>query len=304
MPLPHQFQGLFLPFILMTSDNLAVMAQPETKTLTTPRLSVSIVLHRGNLDHLRATLAGLSVAILAAVPDAHVYLIDQSLDQSYSEAAKAVCGEILHPRGVQWLYLEPNENAGYGAGHNIVLTRDLGRYHLILNPDVELPANWLAESLFFLEANPQVVLYASRGMNGRGEEEYLAKRYPTVGVLLLRAFGTEWLRNRFRKQLDHYELRDLSAEPSVQDVPLLSGCCLIAKTDALQSVNGFDERFFLYFEDYDLAMRMRGLGRVVRAGALQFVHHGGQASKKGLRHIMWFIAGGMRFFSRWGWRWI
>ena len=158
--------------------------------------------------------------------------------------------------------------------------------------------------LAFLDAEPDIVLFATRGKNSQGEEEYLAKRYPTVWVLLLRAFGVRWLKDRCKEQLDHYEMRDLSTQPVAHDVPLLSGCCLLARTDALRAVRGFDERFFLYFEDYDLAMRMRDLGRVVRFGALQFVHHGGKASKKGWRHILWFTRGGIRFFSRWGWRWV
>ena len=48
------------------------------------------------------------------------------------------------------------------------LERELGRYHLILNPDVELPPTWLTDAIDFLDANQQVVLYATRGMNDRG----------------------------------------------------------------------------------------------------------------------------------------
>jgi GT2 family glycosyltransferase len=280
------------------------MTEPHTQSASSTRLSVSIVLHRGNLDHLRATLLGVRAAIQSALADTRIYLIDQSLDQAYSEASRRVCDDTLQPANIAYDYFELAENGGYGAGHNVTLERELGRYHLILNPDVELPPTWLTDAIDFLDANQQVALYATRGMNDRGDEEYLAKRYPSVWVLLLRAFGPAWLKKRFRKQLDHYELRDLPSEPALHDVPLLSGCCLIARTEVLRRVSGFDERFFLYFEDYDLAMRMRHYGRVVRGDAPPFVHHGGQASKKGWRHILWFAAGGVRFFSRWGWRWV
>jgi GT2 family glycosyltransferase len=280
------------------------MTEPHTQSASSTRLSVSIVLHRGNLDHLRATLLGVRAAIQSALADTRIYLIDQSLDHAYSEASRRVCDDTLQPANIAYDYFELAENAGYGAGHNVTLERELGRYHLILNPDVELPPTWLTDAIDFLDANQQVALYATRGMNDRGDEEYLAKRYPSVWVLLLRAFGPALLKKRFRKQLDHYELRDLPSEPALHDVPLLSGCCLIARTEVLRRVSGFDERFFLYFEDYDLAMRMRHYGRVVRGDAPPFVHHGGQASKKGWRHILWFAAGGVRFFSRWGWRWV
>ena len=268
------------------------------------RLTVSIVLHRGNLEYFRATLAGLREAVTPAVGEVKLSVVDQSLDQAHSDAAREICVRTLGASRIHWEYLELNKNAGYGAGHNVAIHRELGRFHLIMNPDVELPPDWLTASLEVMELQPDVVLYGTRGKNRHGEEEYLAKRFPTVWVLLLRAFGTSWLKRIFHRRLSHYELRDLPVEPAIRDVPLLSGCCLLAKSDVLKRVQGFDESFFLYFEDYDLAMRMREHGRIVRSGALQFIHHGGQASKKGWRHILWFAVGGVRFFSRWGWRWV
>jgi GT2 family glycosyltransferase len=297
-------EALIMPSLGSSSATLVAMTETALSHNYLSKLSVSVVLYRGNLDHLRATLCGVRDAIVPSLQEARVYVVDQSLDDAYSTDSRALCTQIFEEAPVAWEYLKLDRNAGYGAGHNAALQRDLGEYHLILNPDVELPTNWLADSLAFLDAEPDIVLFATRGKNSQGEEEYLAKRYPTVWVLLLRAFGVRWLKDRCKEQLDHYEMRDLSTQPVAHDVPLLSGCCLLARTDALRAVRGFDERFFLYFEDYDLAMRMRDLGRVVRFGALQFVHHGGKASKKGWRHILWFTRGGVRFFSRWGWRWV
>ena len=296
--------GLWRPLKRLTSATLVAMDQRAPARDYSRRLSISIVVYRGNLDYLRATLCGVRDALTPSMLDTRIYVVDQSLDDAYSVACKNLCAQLFGDTAIDWNYMQLDSNAGYGAGHNAALERDLGEYHLILNPDVELPPDWLEESLGFLDTEPDIVLFGTRGTNSHGDEEYLAKRYPTVWVLLLRAFGATWLKNRYREQLHHYELRDLAAEPVVQEVPLLSGCCLLTRTDALRAVQGFDERFFLYFEDYDLAMRMRNLGRVVRFGALQFVHHGGQASKKGWRHILWFMQGGIRFFSRWGWRWV
>lgn len=90
----------------------------------------------------------------------------------------------------------------------------------------------------------------------------------------------------------------------LQDVPLLSGCCMVVQPQAFRAVGGFDERFFLYFEDYDLCMRLISQGRVVRDPSHLIVHHGGQAARKGWRHILWFLRGGLRFFNIWGWRWV
>ena len=137
-----------------------------------------------------------------------------------------------------------------------------------------------------------------------GQEEYLAKRYPSVLVLLMRAFAPNWLQKPVQKQMSRYELQDLPIWGPLQDVPLLSGCCMVVQPRAFRAVGGFDERFFLYFEDYDLCMRLLSEGRVVRDPSHLIVHHGGQAARKGWRHILWFLRGGLRFFNSWGWRWV
>ena len=69
-------------------------------------------------------------------------------------------------------------------------------------------------------------------------------------------------------------------------------------------VGGFDDSYFLYFEDFDLSMRMARHGAVVEHRELAIIHHGGKASRKGGRHLLWFVVSAARFFNRWGWRWL
>lgn len=267
-------------------------------------VSAAVVLHHSDLDNLRATLTSVARAVDALGVSTPLYLIDQSRDPQYGAAVRALVSD-LNPVGLLRLdYIAREKNGGYGAGHNSVLDDSLGDIHFILNPDVELPEELLIRVRQTMADHPDVVVLAPRGANSEGEEEYLAKRYPTCLVLLIRAFAPDWLQRRFEKQMNHYELRDLPSDGSLQDVPLLSGCCLAVRSDSFRAVRGFDEGFFLYFEDYDLCMRLRSEGRVVRDPGLQVIHHGGQAARKGWQHILWFARGGLRFFSLWGWRWV
>ena len=75
------------------------------------------------------------------------------------------------------------------------------------------------------------------------------------------------------------------------------------RRDVFDQVGGFDEEFFLYFEDYDLSLKMAQHGSVLEHGELRVVHHGGEAARKGWRHVRWFVGGAARFFNRWGWKW-
>ena len=78
---------------------------------------------------------------------------------------------------------------------------------------------------------------------------------------------------------------------------------MCVRREVFDDVGGFDEGFFLYFEDYDLSLKMAQRGLVMEHREMRVVHHGGDASKKGWRHVHWFISGATLFFNRWGWKW-
>jgi hypothetical protein len=58
----------------------------------------------------------------------------------------------------------------------------------------------------------------------------------------------------------------------------------------------------MYFEDYDLSMRMGREAVVAYVPQARIVHHGGEAARKGWRHVGWFVASAWRFFARHGWK--
>jgi GT2 family glycosyltransferase len=121
-------------------------------------------------------------------------------------------------------------------------------------------------------------------------------------VLFLRGFAPRSLPRRFRAALDRYEMRDVVGDRFLDDVPLASGCFMLARTPLLAELGGFDPRFFMYFEDYDLSVRLSRRSRIAYVPEVRIVHAGGEASRKGLRHVRWFVSSAWRFFSRHGWR--
>jgi len=198
----------------------------------------------------------------------------------------------------------PGRNVGYGTAHNQAISRADSDYHLILNPDVELAEDALFTGLLFLQRQRDVAMVSPRATNASGEVQYLCKRYPSVLVLTLRAFAPEFMKRWFREYLYNYEIRDNCSDADEADVPLVSGCCMYARTEALQQVDGFCNRFFMYFEDFDLSMRLLPVGRLVYLPSMHIVHHGGYSARKGVRHISMFVRSGWTFFRRHGWCWI
>jgi GT2 family glycosyltransferase len=177
-------------------------------------------------------------------------------------------------------------------------------FHLILNPDAELADSTLSIGLSTLREDSGIVLLSPEVLGENGNQEFLCKRYPSFLVLLLRAFAPRMIRRLFRRRLHRYEMRDVCSGQAEADVMLATGCFMLLRTEAFQAVGGFDERYFLYFEDFDLSLRLGGMGRLVYHPAMKIVHHGGYAASKGMMHVRLFVNSGIQFFNRHGWRWI
>lgn len=268
-----------------------------------PELAISVVLFHSDLQKFDGLLSSLADALakteLAVVP---VICTDNSLHPDYAFRGRAICDRWQGVAGLAIEWVSPVANGGYGAGHNVALSRVTSRYHLLLNPDVELDKSAVSEALRLMNSDPRIALLAPIGFGSAGEPEYLAKAYPSIWVLALRAFAPGWFQRLNVKSLARYEMRQCNDVNDTRAILLASGCCMWVRRDALDQVGGFDEWYFLYFEDYDLSMKLAALGEVIESRKVKIIHHGGGAARKGWRHIGWFIAGAIRFFRRWGWR--
>jgi GT2 family glycosyltransferase len=266
-------------------------------------LSISIVVYRPNAALLARTLSSLGVACeqwrasVSAEP-VTLFLVDNGgLGEMHAEIA------ALAAHGVACRIISGHGNVGYGRGHNLAIEQAASRFHLVLNPDVDIdPQAFVAASAFF-GTHADVGLLAPYIADDVHGIQYLCRRYPTLLDLFVRGFLPPSLRAVFDARLARYEMRDqLNAEEIVWDPPIISGCFMWFRTDVLKRLQGFDPRYFLYFEDYDLSLRTHDMARVAYVPSVRVVHHGGGASRKGGAHIRMFAASAYRFFNRFGWR--
>jgi len=272
-------------------------------------LSVSIVLHHSSLEMLHRVLQSLhrsaSAAHKAGYVDAvTVEVLDNSFDPNFRERAVGVIRDWPVNDFFRVVYTGLPDNRGFGAGHNISIARLNSEFHLVLNPDAELAEDALSVGLSSLLEDQSIVLLSPKVQGDNGRQEFLCKRYPSLLVLLLRPFAPRFVRRIFRKRLHRYEMRDVCSGNQEADILLASGCFMLVRTAALQSVEGFNDKYFLYFEDFDLSIRLGSQGRLVFNPAIQIVHHGGYAARKGMQHVRYFIRSGLTFFRDHGWRWI
>ncbi len=268
------------------------------------RFSATTVVFATPPETLARALASLGIAVARAreaglLASAEVWVVDNG--EGSRELAGA-CRQAWPAAEGPLEVIAGQGNVGYGRANNLALARAASEVHLVMNPDVELDPEALVAALGALVEHPEVGLVAPSVRGEDGATQYLCKRYPSVWVLFLRGFAPAALRQRFARTLDAYEMRDVIGEQYLEGVPLASGCFMVARTALLRKVGGFDPRFFMYFEDYDLTLRLAREAAVAYVPGARIVHLGGDASRKGWRHVAWFMRSAWRFFGRHGWR--
>ena len=268
-----------------------------------------MVCYHSSLDELQQLLDSAFVAIATAKAQfsfapVSFTLIDNSeqgeFPCSFLDQFKAKADSLEVELGL----IQGHGNVGYGRGHNLALGQMQSDFHLLLNPDVVMDKQCLSEGLNYLLNQPEAAMVSPLATNGKGEKQYLCKRYPSVLTLFVRGFLPKSWRGLFAKRLAGYEMHELSEAQPTSSIPIASGCFMLCRSAPLQAVKGFDEGYFLYFEDFDLSLRLSSLGNIAYVPTMKITHGGGNAAKKGADHIAMFIRSGIRFFNTHGWCWL
>ncbi len=265
---------------------------------TVPKLTISIVTFNPDISEFRATLAALAAAAAHfGNTSVAITVIDNSSRSSVSEIIEEQLGglrtKLIHGQG----------NVGFGQGHNLALS-SLGEFHLILNPDIKMDHLSLSNAIDFMQTHPKCGLLSPQAFWPNGKRQYLCKRYPAVFDLFLRGFAPSSIQKFFEKRLNRYEMRSETQGDIFWNPPIVSGCFMLFRSDVLKKTGGFDPRYFLYFEDFDLSLRSRAITKLAYVPFVEIIHMGGHASKKGRWHIWQFLLSGLKFYKRYGFRWL
>lgn len=273
-------------------------------------LRVSIVCYDSNQEQLRKTLVTLLEACrkplqLGRLTHINLLMVDNGPAIAERRKIEALIefACTLAPPGVHIVRSGDGRNVGFGAGHNLAFDAAACEFHLVLNPDVELADESLSAAIKFMDAHADCGIIAPAIVSENGEPQYLCKRYPNVLDLFLRGFAPRWLCKIFDKRLANYEMRDIIADGTVWQPPIVSGCFMLLRSSVLSELQGFDPKYFLYFEDFDFSLRAAALTRVAYVPTVRVVHYGGNAARKGLRHILLFVRSAVIFFNSHGWKW-
>ncbi len=102
----------------------------------------------------------------------------------------------------------------------------------------------------------------------------------------------------------HYEMRNIDQQKDYKDVDIASGCFMFFRTKLIKNKFKFSEKFFLYFEDFDLTWQFSMVSKIAYVPSVKIIHYGGNAARKGFKHIYYFSRSSITFFNRFGWKFI
>lgn len=236
-------------------------------------VGIIIVSFRSRED-IAACLASIGGAQLRA----RVVVVDNASHDGTAELVQRSFPEVT--------LLSSSRNIGFAAACNTGVRASIGKYCLFLNPDVRLSGDAVEALVRFAEENPKVGIVGPQVFNEDGRTLQLSCRsFPTIGSLFFNRFSLlsrVFPNNRWSRR--YLLLTENIADPRAVD--WVSGCCMLVRREALDSLQGFDEQFFLYSEDVDLCLRARHAGWQTCYEPRTHVIHRIGASSGGLRPII------------------
>jgi N-acetylglucosaminyl-diphospho-decaprenol L-rhamnosyltransferase len=247
-------------------------------------MSVAIV-NYNTRDHLQRCLA----SVLREQPAQVIVTDNGSSDGSAEMVRRDFPGVIVH--------VDP-ANPGFGAGANAALRRCATEHVLLLNSDTLVQPGALDALATYLDATPRAAVVGPRLVSPDGRLQRSCFAFPTPGRPLFRHRPLRHLVRRLPIVRDRY----LGTWPHTHAriVPWVLGAALAIRLPPFWTVGGFDDSFFMYFEEVDLCYRLRAIGWETHFAPVTDVVHAGGASTAQYRADMLAHTGlsSIRFYQR------
>jgi len=257
------------------------------------KLDLSIIIVNWNVrDLLRRCLASIEAGRGALALE--VIVVDSA---STDGSGEMVVAEFPAVRLVR-----QETNVGFSRGNNLGLTRSLGRYALLLNPDTEIVGSALPDMVGYMDAHPRVGALGPQLVYPDGQIQSSRRRFPTLATGF---FESTWLQPVApRSVLRRYYVAD-QPDDRICEVDWVMGACLAVRRQAFEEAGLLDEGYFMYSEEMEWQRRIKDAGwRVIYYPGARVVHHEGKSSEQVVakRHI-YFQRSKLRYFRQYHGRW-
>lgn len=179
--------------------------------------------------------------------------------------------------------LHNTQHKGFGANHNQAFKQAQGDFFCVLNPDIRIAQNPFP-ALLKACADNTIGLAAPCIHNSGGNLEDSARKFPSPWRIAHRV-------------LTRRRTRDYAAPSTALHPDWVAGMFMLLRTSVYRQLGGFDERYFLYYEDVDLCARIRLAGLdIVQLPLSGVVHDAQRASHHNPKYLRWHVGSMLRFF--------
>jgi GT2 family glycosyltransferase len=187
-------------------------------------------------------------------------------------------------------FINNNYPLGFGANHNQAFSHASGQFFCVLNPDIRLDINPFTILINQLK-NDAIGIVAPIVLSRNNTIEDSARQFPTPFKIICKALG--------RRKGSDYIIQELPIYPD-----WVGGMFMLFPRKIYEQLNGFDEGYFLYYEDVDLCARLRLSNyQIMLCPEVKVYHCAQRTSHSNIKYLRWHLSSMMRFFfSRVFWK--
>lgn len=220
--------------------------------------------------------------------DFTLYIVDNASEDSTAAYIKEKYPSVV--------VIESKRNGGFGAGHNKVMPFLESDYHVVINPDILLKEDVISELALFASQDKTVGLLSPQIRFEDGRLQMLAKRNPTVRYL-----GNHWFHkgDEPNRVMTEYCMLDMPDDEPFE-ITNATGCFMFFRTSVFMELGGFDERFFMYLEDCDIARRVSQKYKALFYPKATVYHLWERESKRNKKLLLIHIQSIIKYFLKWG----
>ncbi|MFR9239380.1 MAG: glycosyltransferase [Clostridium baratii] len=257
-------------------------------------ISISIVVYRGFDDALAAieSIERHTNPLLLK----KIYIIDNSAYENTNEKQSAFVASLSKFQDV--IYVNTQENMGFGKGHNYVLDKIDSQYHAIVNPDIILYEDTLSKIVDYMNHNRSVGMCIPRIVTLDGSIQPAYRRELTIFDMFIRMF----CKKGFKKRKFYHTMQDMDYSKEFS-VPFGQGSFLVIKSELFKGLRGFDDRYFMYLEDADLCKRVNQVSSLMYYPYATAVHKWEKESHRNIRLFKIHLKSMVSYFLKWGIKW-
>lgn len=230
------------------------------------------------VSHGQAELVGRCLLDLAEFPEVARVIVTLNIPESDLDVPKDLESRLLTIRNTT--------PQGFGANHNQAFLNCETPFYCVVNPDIRLPKNPFPILMAELEQKHTAAI-GPAVLSPSGQVEDSVRKFPTPLTLGMKVLGRGDGRYQFA----------LGDETFPAD--WIGGMFMLFQAEDYKRVGGFDEGFFLYYEDVDICARLWKAGRrVLACPKAQVIHDARRASHRNLRYLRWHVSSLARYLSK------